>query len=274
LIGKAGMNLKFSANLSMLYIEVPFLDRFKKAAKAGFVAVEFLFPYDAGVQNVKTRLDDLGLRLALFNLPPGNIQKGEWGSLSNPQNREYFRWSFTNALEAALVLKCERLNLMFGQRILDFEWAEQLDCACENLTWAAPQAKANGVTLLIEALNPTDFPNYALQRTSDAIGVLKQTNYPSVKLLYDVYHAQMTEGNLINTINNNLSFIGHIQIADVPGRHQPGTGEINFNAIFSCLEEKGYLGYIGLEYKPEGDTNSSLIWLRKRKLSIADTNMS
>ncbi len=165
------------------------------------------------------------------------------------------------------------LNLMFVQRVLDIEWAEQLDCACENLTWAAPQAEAVGVTLLIEALNPSDFPNYALQRTSAAMEGLKQTNHRSVKLLYDVYHAQMTEGNIINTIKNNLSIIGHIQIADVPGRHQPGTGEINFNSIFSCLEEEGYLGYIGLEYKPVGDTNSSLIWLGREDRSFAGINM-
>lgn len=254
-------------------MEVPFLDRFEKAAQAGFLAIEFLFPYEAGVQNVKIRLDDLGLKLALFNLPAGDIQKGEWGSLSNPRNREYFKRSFTTALEAALVLQCERLNLMFGQRVPDREWAEQLDCACENISWAASQAKAVGITLLIEALNPTDFPNYALQRTSAALEGLKQTNHPSVKLLYDVYHAQMAEGNIINTIKNNLSIIGHIQIADVPGRHQPGTGEINFNAIFSCLEEERYLGYIGLEYKPVGDTDSSLIWLGKEDRSFAGINM-
>ena len=255
---------KFSANLSMLYTEVTFLDRFEKAAQAGFSAIEFLFSYEAGEQNIKTRLDDLGLKLVLFNLPAGDIQKGEWGSLSNPRNREYFKKSFTIAIEAALVLQCERLNMMFGQRVPEVEWEEQLDCACENLTWAVSQTKTAGVTLLIEALNPTDFPNYALQRTSAALDVLKKTNHPSVRLLYDVYHAQMTEGNLINTIKANLPVIGHIQIADVPGRHQPGTGEINFNAIFSCLEEARYIGYIGLEYKPMADTDASLLWLNRK----------
>jgi hydroxypyruvate isomerase len=255
------MALNFAANLSMLYTDVPFLDRFHRAARAGFTTVEFLFPYDAGVESVKSRLDDLGLKVALFNYHAGDIKNGEWGTLSNPDRREYFKWSSLTAVEAAKALHCSRLHAMFGQRVLDYDLAAQIDCACENLIWAAPQAADAGVELLLEALNPIDFPRYALNRVTMALEIIRRINLPNVRLQYDVYHAQMTEGNLINTITTNFSDIGHIQIADVPGRHQPGTGEINFPAIFAALDRLGYTGYIGLEYKPLGESDSSLSWL-------------
>ena len=173
------MALKFSANLSMLYREVPFLDRFARAAEAGFSVVEVQFPYEAGVQNVNGRLDSLGLTLSLFNLPPGDAQLGEWGFLSNPAKRDYFQQGFDMALEAARLLKCQRLNTMYGQKLPGVDPKEQRDCACENLAWAAPQAEQAGVTLLIEPLNPTDFPNYALQQTAAALD-LAETGGPCV----------------------------------------------------------------------------------------------
>jgi hydroxypyruvate isomerase len=268
------MALKFSANLSALYKEVPFLDRFARAAEAGFSVVEVEFPYEAGIQNVKSRLDSLGLTLCLFNLPPGDAQLGEWGFLSNPAKRDYFQQGFEMALEAARLLKCQSLNTMYGQRLSGVDLKEQRDCACENLAWAAPQAEQAGVTLLIEPLNPADFPNYALQQTAAALDLLTRVDHASARLLYNVYHAQMTEGNLINTLKNNLASIGHIQVADVPGRHQPGTGEINFEAIFACLEEIGYPGFVGLEYNPAGDTESSLAWLARARRAVPDITTS
>lgn len=255
------MALNFAANLSMLYPEVSFLDRFAQAEKAGFTSVEFLFPYEAGVQAVKSRLDDCGLKVVLFNFDAGDIEKGEWGTLSNPERIDYFKWSSTAAIEAARTLQCTRLHAMFGQQVEGHTLEEQIDCACQNLDWAASLAAETGITLLIEALNPTDFPRYALSRTAMALEVVRSVNRPNVKLQYDIYHAQMTEGNLIQTITSNISDIGHIQIADVPGRHQPGTGEINYPAIFGTLERLGYDGFIGLEYRPLGDTDSSLSWL-------------
>jgi hydroxypyruvate isomerase len=164
-------------------------------------------------------------------------------------------------MEAAQALHCSRLHAMFGQRVDGYDLAEQVDCACKNLEWAAHQAAEAGISLLIEALNPTDFPGFALGRTAMALEVIRRVNLPNVKLQYDIYHAQMTEGNLIHTITSNFSDIGHIQIADVPGRHQPGTGEINFPAVFGALERLGYDGFIGLEYRPLGETDSSLSWL-------------
>jgi hydroxypyruvate isomerase len=263
------MTLRFAANLSMLYIDVPFLDRFQRAAQAGFTTVEFLFPYDIGVEAVKSRLDDLGLKVALFNFHAGDTKEGEWGTLSNPERREYFKWSSTTAIEAAQVLNCPRLHAMFGQRVPGYDLAAQIDCACENLVWAAPQAADAGVELLLEALNPIDFPRYALNCTTMALEIIGRINLSNVRLQYDIYHAQMTEGNLINTITSNFSYISHIQIADVPGRHQPGTGEINFPAIFATLDRLGYTGYIGLEYTPLGDTDASFSWLSRAERKSA-----
>jgi len=255
------MALRYAANLSLLYNEVPFLDRFARAAAAGFAAVEFLFPYAAGVGAIKARLDDLGLALALFNLHAGDRGAGEWGTLSNPARRDYFRWSLATALEAAARLNCGRIHALFGNRLPELEPEAQVACAVENLAWAAPQAAQAGVTLLVEWLNPTDFPDFFLHSTASALKIVTQVDHPAVKLQYDVYHAQMTEGNLIHTVTTYFPHIGHVQIADVPGRHEPGTGEINYPAVFATLERLGYRGYVGLEYRPSGETDESLSWL-------------
>lgn len=255
------MRLQYAANLTMLYNEVPFLDRFARAALAGFAAVEFLFPYEVGFGAIETRLRDLGLTVVLFNLHPGDEAAGEWGTLGNPARRDYFRWSFNTALEGASRLGCGRLNLMYGQKVPGLDPAAQVECALDNLAWAAPQAAEAGVTLLIEPLNPIDFPRYFILDTSAALKVVAAAAHPRVRLQYDVYHAQMSEGNLIDTIASCFPHIGHIQIADVPGRHQPGTGDIDFPAIFAALDALRYDGYISLEYRPLGDTDASLAWL-------------
>ncbi len=259
------MALKYCPNLSMLYTEHPFLDRFAKAAAASFAAVEFLFPYDFDLAEIRARLGDLGLVQVLFNLHPGDRVSGEWGTLSNPQRRASFRRSFAKALEIASYLNCSRLHVMFGKKVAGIEWNAQVECAAENLLWAAPAAAAAGVTLLIEPLNEMDFPNYGLHRTAEALSIIKQVNHPQVKLQYDIYHAQISEGNLINTITSCLPDIGHIQIADVPGRHQPGTGEINYPVVLKVLEKLNYTGYVGLEYQPSNDTESSLAWLDREE---------
>lgn len=261
------MNLKFSANLSMLFPEYPFLERFDRAAQSGFCAVEFLFPYDAGVEAVAQKIESLDLTVVLFNLHAGDMEKREWGTLSNPRRRDYFRWSFETALQAAGRLGCHRLNMMFGERVAGLDAEDQVKCAVENLRWAAPQADQAGVDLLIEPLNAFDFPHYFLQCTDQALQVIRAVNHSRVGLQYDVYHSQRTEGNLINTITLSIDVIRHIQIADVPGRHQPGTGEIHYPAIFVALEDLDYEGYIGLEYNPLGSTEDSLNW-------VADLNAS
>ena len=254
------MNLRFAANLSMLFTKVPFLERFAMAAAASFATVEFLFPYEVDIDQIKARLDDFDLTVALFDVPPGDTAAGEFGTLGCPTRQDYFRWSLTTALEAASRLCCGRINVLFGNRDPDLEAAAQIACAIENLTWAAPQAAEARVVLLVESLNPTDFPGYFLHTPAAALEIAMATNH-QVKLQYDVYHAQMTEGNLINTITRCFPYIGHIQIADVPGRHEPGTGEINYPAIFARLEELNYQGYVGLEYLPSQETKASLDWL-------------
>lgn len=245
----------------MLYTEARFLDRFARAASSRFGAVEFQFPYDWDVGEIRSRIDDLGLTVVLFNLHAGDVAAGEWGTLGVPGRRDYFRWSFSTALEVARRLECERLNALFGQRVPGLDPAAQIECAVENLVWAAPQAADAGVTLLIEPLNPIDFPNYFVRSTRVALEIVTTVNHPRVRLQYDVYQAQMAEGNLINTMTAAFPHVAHIQIADVPGRHQPGTGEINYPAIFAALEKLNYTGYVGLEYRPDGDTDASLDWL-------------
>jgi len=255
------MNLRFAANLTMLYGEVPFLDRFALAAEADFTAIEFLFPYQEGIEEIRSRIDDLGLTVVLFDVPPGDLEAGELGTLANPLRKDHFNWSLAHALEVADRLKCQRLNLLAGNRVTAFDRTAQIDCVVENLMWAAPQAADAGVTLLVEPLNATDRPDYLVHTTAAAMEIVRGANHPQVRLQYDVYHAQMEEGNLINTVSANLPFIAHVQIADVPGRHEPGTGEINYPAIFTRLEALAYRGYIGLEYAPSRETNASLDWL-------------
>lgn len=255
------MTLKFAPNLSLLYTEVPFLERFALAAAAGFSTVEFLFPYDFNAQAIRQRLDDAGLRVVLFNIAPGDFQKGERGCCNDPQKRSEFRKAFAQALEYAAVLASPRIHVMTGNRIVGVSRLVQLQTVLENLAWAAPQAADAGVTLLIEPLNPIDQPYYFVGNSTQGMEIVRGVGHPQVRLQYDVYHAQMSEGNLIQTMRALHPYIGHIQISDVPGRHQPGYGEINYPAIFATLEQLGYAGYIGLEYQPEGSTDESLAWL-------------
>lgn len=259
------MTLKFAANLSMLYPDRPFLERFAAARAAGFDAVEFLFPYEFGYQAIRQQLDEHGLQVVLFNISPGDYTAGDRGTLSHPHRRADFQRTLQEALTYAHVLGSPRIHVMVGNRLPDLLYAVQFDTMVENLLWAAPLAAASGVTLVVEPLNATDQPHYLIHTTAEGMAIVEAVNHLHVRLQYDVYHAQMTEGNLINTINRYLPFIGHIQISDVPGRHEPGTGEINYPAIFATLEQLGYAGYIGLEYKPSGDTDHSLSWLPVRQ---------
>lgn len=259
------MPLRFAPNLSMLYTEVAFLERFVRAQAAGFRIVEFLFPYEFGWQAIKSRLDDLGLEVALFNINPGDLAKGERGAASHPARRDFFQRTMEEALEYAIRLGCPRIHTMVGNCLVGLEPAVQLACAVENLAWAAPLAAAAGVTLTIEPLNSMDMPDYLIHTTTAGMQLVTAVNHPNVKLQFDFYHTQMEEGNLIHKATTLLPHIGHIQISDVPGRHQPGTGEINYPAIFAALERLGYAGPIGLEYRPAGETDASLAWLPREQ---------
>lgn len=253
--------LKFAPNLSMLYTESPFLDRFGGAAAAGFHAVEFLFPYEFTPNAIREQIDAHELRVVLFNSSPGDFQKGERGYCNDPRRRDDFKRTVVQALEYASQLGVPRVHLMTGNRVSGLDRFTQLNTILENLAWALPEAADAGVTLLIEPLNPIDQPYYFVNSIALGAEIVRSLNHPHLRLQYDVYHAQMSEGNLIQTIRTLMPLIGHIQISDVPGRHQPGTGEINYPAIFATLEQIGYDGYIGLEYHPDGDTDNSLTWL-------------
>lgn len=255
------MPLRFAPNLSMLYPDVPFLDRFARAKAAGFNAVEFLFPYEFSTDAIKSQLDQHGLSAILFNINPGDLQKNERGALSIPARRDFFRESLATALRYAERFSCPRLHVMVGNRQAGLTAADQVECALENLAWAAPLAAAVGVTLLIEPLNAVDMPEYLVHSPTEAMQIVRGANQPNVRLQFDLYHTQMTCGNLIHTMTTFYPYIGHIQISDVPGRHQPGSGEINYPAIFAALERLGYSEPIGLEYRPDGDTDASLEWL-------------
>ncbi len=259
--GKSPVTLRFAPNLNMLYTEVPFLDRFATAAAAGFSAVEFLFPYHEGVREIGTRVETQGVQVVLFDAPPGDLEAGELGLLSHPYRRQDFKRSLDQALEAARYLNCPRINVLAGNRLPSLQIQAQLECALENLAWAVQRVADSGMTLLIEPLNPCDRPDYLVHTTQAALEIVQEVNHPCVQLQYDVYHAQLSEGNLMNTICAALPVIGHVQIADVPGRHEPGTGEINYPTVLRYLGTLGYTGYVGLEYIPLHDTDASLGWL-------------
>jgi hydroxypyruvate isomerase len=262
--------LKFAPNLTWLYTEVPFLDRFEKAGAAGFRAVEFLFPYAYDLKAIRARLKANDLSLVLINTPPGDQEAGDFGLLGVPGRERAFRNSFHEALEAAAVLECPRLHVMMGRRAAGSTRAAQLACALENLAWAAPQAEAAGLTLLVEGLNAEDVPDYLIHSPAEALEVVTRCDHPQVRLQYDVYHAQIEAGNLISTIQRVFGYIGHIQIADVPGRNQPGSGEIYYPEIFRTLSRLKYPGYIGLEYRPSLETDASLEWLpREHRGTVA-----
>ncbi|MFN8444079.1 MAG: TIM barrel protein, partial [Caldilineaceae bacterium] len=194
------MPLHFAPNLSMLYYEVPFLDRFERAAKAGFRLVEFLFPYEFSPQEIRSRLDTFGLQAVLFNINPGDMSKGERGSMGDPDQRSFFRQSFEQALHYATSLSVPRIHMMIGNRNPNYNDEAQIDCALENLAWAAPQAAQAHVNLLIEPLNATDMPGYLIRTNADGMRIVNGANQPNVKLQFDVYHTQMTSGNLINAL--------------------------------------------------------------------------
>lgn len=255
--------IHFVANLSFLYPDLPFLERFKAAAESGFHAVELLFPYAYTPAEIQCLLQMHHLDLVLFNLPPGDTTQNEWGLLSDPYKRKEFKQAFEKALGYAILLDCHLLNVMFGQQLHTVTLADQITCAIENLIWAAPLARECGVTLLVEPLNSIDFPNYALRSTQQTVRLLQSEGLEQIKMQYDVYHSLINGEDPYQVISKQLAFIGHIQLADVPGRHQPGTGNFGFNKFFARLAEEHYQGACSLEYTPQGRTCESLAWMKE-----------
>ncbi len=250
---------RFAANLTMLFTERPFLDRFAAAARAGFEAVEFLFPYAFEKAELKAALTSNHLTLVLHNLPAGNWEKGDRGIACDPQRRAEFREGVTKAIEYATALGCKQLNCLAGI-VAPGDAAIAHDTLVDNLKFAAPALEAAGLTLLLEPVNTRDIPGFFVNRSAQALAIIDEVGAPNLKLQYDIYHAQVMEGDLARTIETNLARISHIQLADNPGRHEPGTGEINYQYLFRRIDELGYTGWIGCEYKPATETEAGLGW--------------
>ena len=254
---------KFSANLSMLFTEAPFLDRFGLAAKAGFEAVEFLFPYAFSAQEIKQRLDAHGLKLVLHNLPAGDWEAGERGIACLPDRTDEFRSGVARAIEYATTLGVPQLNCLAGKAPIGADEAVLRKTFVANLRFAAAELKKAGLKQLIEPINTYDIPAFYLNRTAQAIGILDEVGADNAFVQYDIYHAQRMEGELAATMQKHLARIGHIQLADNPGRNEPGSGEINYPFLFAHLDRIGYRGWIGCEYKPATTTEAGLGWRQK-----------
>lgn len=253
---------RFAANVSMLFTEAPFLDRFRLARDAGFEAVEFLFPYEHDAADVAGALTENELTLALFNFPAGDFSAGDRGLASDPSRVATFRDSAELAMRYATVLRPEKMNCLAGKVISGVARQDQLDTLVSNLRHAAELAAAHGIRLVMEPLNPFDAPGYLITTPDEGFAVIEEASHPNLKVQYDIYHAQRTQGNMTSTLAARMPLIGHIQIADSPGRHEPGTGEINYPFVFQAIDDSGYDGWVSLEYKPRTDTEASLTWLR------------
>ncbi len=253
---------KFAANLSLMFQELPFLERFEAAARAGFEAVEFLFPYENAAEEISARLRAHGLRNVLFNMPPGDWAAGERGIAGLPGRSEEFRQGVARAIEYARVLGTPRLHVMAGCLP---EGADPAQCRAtyiENLQYAARQCAAHGITVLIEPINQRDMPGYLLSRQDDAHAIRAAVGATNLLVQMDFYHAQIMEGDVAATFRKYQAHIGHVQIAGVPDRHEPDTGELNYHYLFELLDELGYDGWVGCEYRPAAGTLQGLGWMR------------
>jgi hydroxypyruvate isomerase len=250
-----------AANLTMLFGEVPFLERFAHARAAGFNHVEYLLPYDCDATALRRHLDTNGLTQVLFNLPCGDWSAGDRGIAASPDRVDEFRAGVVTAIEYARVLGVTRLNCLAGRRVPGRSDDEHRNTLVENIRFAAAALGEQGIQLHVEAINHFDVPGFFLNRTEEVAAVIENVGLPNVKIQWDVYHAQREEGDLTSTLRRHVGRIGHIQIADNPGRHQPGTGEINYPFLLRQIDALGYDGYIGLEYVPVPETVSSLGWI-------------
>jgi len=253
---------KFSANLSMLFTEVGFADRFERAAKAGFKAVECQFPYELSKEDVAEKLDKYGLEFVLHNVPAGNWAAGERGTACLPGRESEFQEGVGKAIEYAKALKCPRINCLVGLTPKDVPADKVRQTLVSNLKFAAEAMQKAGISTLVESLNSYDVAGFYLTNSAAVLQLIDEVNHPNLFYQYDIYHMQVMEGNLTKTIRDNIKRIGHIQLADVPGRHEPGTGEINFTNLFKFIDEAGYTGWIGCEYKPAGATEDGLEWVK------------
>lgn len=253
---------KFAANLTMMFNEVPFVDRFSAAAQAGFRGVEYLFPYDFDKDELAGLLKKHNLTQVLHNLPAGDWAKGERGIACDSTRVDEFKQGVRKAIEYAKALQCQQLNCLIGKVPEGQTPASVKSVVVDNLRYAAEQLKAQGIKLLIEPINTFDIPGFYLSRTLDAVALIAAVGSDNIFVQYDIYHMQRMEGELINTMKKYLPQIAHLQLADNPGRNEPGTGEIHYPNVFRAIDAMGYQGWIGCEYKPAKTTLEGLGWMK------------
>lgn len=257
---------KFAANLTMMYQEVDFLDRFSAAAADGFAGVEFLFPFALPATVLRARLEEHGLEQVLFNCPPGDWNKGERGLASLPGREDEFRRGIETALEYAVSLGTKRLHAMAGLLLPGQELARHREIYLDNLSFAARTAAPHGIDILIEPINTRDMPGYFLYRQDAAHAVCAEVGAPNLKVQCDLYHCQIMEGDVATKLRRHIAGIGHMQIAGVPDRNEPDDGELNYAYLFRLIDQLAYRGWVGCEYRPRNGTSDGLGWLRTLNL--------
>ncbi|WP_316167982.1 MULTISPECIES: 2-oxo-tetronate isomerase [unclassified Bradyrhizobium] len=249
---------RFAANLTMMFTEHPFLDRFAAAAKAGFTAVEFLFPYAYPAEEVGKRLHDNGLTQALFNLPPGDWDAGEKGFAALPERFDDLKASLATALPYAEATGVKRVHLMAG--IAERSDAKAVEAFIKSVTWAAEFLAPHGLDVVIEPINARNVPGYFLNDFTFARDLIRELKIPNLKLQFDIYHCQIIHGDVTMRLREMIDIIGHIQIASIPSRHEPDGEELNYPFLFAELDRLGYAGFVGCEYNPRGKTEEGLGW--------------
>ena len=251
---------RFAANLTMLFAEMPFLDRFAAAKAAGFSGVEYLFPYDYDKADLRERLDEHGLVQVLHNLPAGNWAAGERGIAILPDRVDEFRDGVARAISYAKALDCRQLNCLVGVAPRDADPFEINEVLVENLRFAADALARERIKLLVEPINTLDIPGFFLNKTEQAVQLIADVRSSNLFIQYDIYHMQVMEGDIARSLQKHLPRIAHVQLADNPGRNEPGTGEINYPFLFRHLDTLGYRGWVGCEYKPKTTTVDGLGW--------------
>ena len=254
---------KFAANLTMLFNEVDFLDRFRAAAAAGFKGVEYVSPYEYDKGQLAELLDKHNLAQALHNMPVGDWDAGDRGIACDPNRVGEFQDSVGLAIEYATALGCKQVNCLAGIQPRSVSGGQAHETLVDNLKFAAPRMEKAGIRLLIEPINTIDIPGFLLNRTHEARSIIGEVGSPNLYLQHDIYHMQIMEGDLARTIQANLDIISHLQIADNPGRNEPGTGEINYPYLFGVIDSSGYDGWVGCEYKPLTTTDGGLGWISR-----------
>jgi 2-dehydrotetronate isomerase len=253
--------LPLSANISFMFMERPFLERIGAAAKAGFPAVECHFPYDHPIPAIRSALKKAGIRLTGINTAPGDLAAGDWGLACDPKKRTAFRTGVKQALRYAKALDIPTIHVMAGM-VEDADRKKARRAYMANMAWAAEQAAAAGKTIVSEPLNTRDKPGYFISRSDEVAAMIREIGHPSLKLMFDIYHVQIMEGDVTKRLERHFDVIGHVQIAAVPSRNEPDEGEVSYAHIFATLQRLGYKGYVGCEYKPRGKTEDGLAWMK------------